>query len=183
MTIFSPNVEYQPAALRVARSDSTTKFEYSFVCAKKDAISKLIELKNIIESHNFLTSNIFRLFNKDCGIRVLSDPLQELKLQSQMLVLHNKMLMPVNPIQLFGFATKLPDSSVAHFALAKYPKFIQLDGKMVELHDSDAMHWKGFVTFNDSDYEDEGYTALEFMYRIMRYARILKILNEYTVSS
>lgn len=185
MTVFANNTEFRSSVLldnKVQNSTART-FEYSFVCAKKDAISKLIELRTICESHDLMTSCIHRLYDEMCRINVISDPLHELKMQGQLLSLYKRKLFLVTPTELYGFATQLPDQSVAYFGFAIYPQHMVIDGNKVCLHNSEMMHWKGYVKFSAQDYDDYGYTAPEFMYKMMRFARIMKILDDYNVST
>jgi hypothetical protein len=161
------------------RLKACESFQATFSCAKKDAYSKLLQLKEASQNLFERTSRIYRLFDYDCHIKDNDEDLFDLKLQAQCLMIHKNTLHSVTPTDILAFAIELETKAIAYIGFATYPKYVMIDDELVTVHNSNKMHWKSMANVKNNHSPLIAFCAAERLRSLMAVSKSIGVLDDY----
>lgn len=152
--------------LKNQRKDSGA-LHFELVCDKSKVFDHLISLRSQAQDRVARVSQIFRLCDDECLVDGPEDPLLDVKLMSQRLVLHKNKIAIANPETINFFAIQLHNGATTYFGFATYPKSIIFDNELVDIPYQNKAYWSCFVLMN-RDFDDSSYKDILCLIRFLK---------------
>lgn len=90
-------------------------------------------------------SKVFRLFDEACIPVNREDPLLDVKIMAQGLLVKHKRILTTTPKEIVGFGFLLPTNRLAYMALATYPKSVFVHNRRIEVPFDGNAVWSGLI--------------------------------------
>lgn len=149
---------------------------FELLCDKEEIYPVLLYLREKAQDRCSRVSPIFRLYNEECLVENPEDPLANMKLTAQGILLHNKKVLLVNPESIISFAVELHNGSIVYFGFASYPETVSINGIKITVPNSDNASWSGLVYTKDNDLEE--YKELLELLNILKKKGVRVEMNE-----
>lgn len=122
--------------------------QFTLVTPKEEVYEAILKLRKKAQSLFPKVSKVFRLFDEACLPSESHDPLLDVKLLGQGLIINDNKIQTVNPESIVGFGILLPTNRVSYIALASYPVAVKRAGKTIQVPFNGNAVWSGiFDTF------------------------------------